>query len=170
MAIGVYSHYNGTVWFNGIKNCFTTISFFISRHSPYFFSTLSLFGLSIEVKTKNELWLAPVIGLINGLLTGMTGIFVLPCVFYFQAIRLHKESLVQSMGILFSALTMMMIFSLKTKNILTLELSLWSSIAILPEITGVLIGQLIRKIIPEDLFKKIFFFCLILLGNFILVN
>ncbi len=135
-----------------------------------FYSTLSLFGLSIEVKTKNELWIAPIIGLINGLVTGMTGIFVLPCVFYFQAIRLRKEWLVQSMGILFSALTMMMIFSLKTKNILTLELFLWSSFAILPAITGVLIGQLIRKIIPEDLFKKIFFFCLILLGNFILVN
>ena len=90
--------------------------------------------------------------------------------FYFQAIGLRKESLVQSMGILFSALTMMMIFSLKTKNILTLELFLWSSFAILPAITGVLIGQLIRQIISEDLFKKIFFFCLILLGNFILVN
>ena len=78
-------------------------------------------GTVLEVK-KNELWLAPVIWLINVLVTGMTGIFVLPCAFYFQAIGLSKETLVQSMGILFSVLTMMMILSLKTKNILTLEL------------------------------------------------
>ncbi len=86
-----------------------------------FYSTLSLLSLRLEVK-KNELWLAPVIWLINVLVTGMTGIFVLSCAFYFQAIGLSKETLVQSMGILFSVLTMMMILSLKTKNILTLEL------------------------------------------------
>ena len=134
------------------------------------YSAFNLFGFRFEVKTKNEWWLAPFIGLINGLLTGMTGIFVVPCVFYFQAIGFRKDTLIQSMGVLFTALTLMLIVSLKTKNILTLELSGWSAFAIFPAIIGVFVGQLIRKRISEEVFKKIFFLCLILLGSFITFN
>ena len=149
------------VWFGSLA--LTSVSLII-------YSTFSLFGLRFEVKTKNEWWLAPFIGLINGLLTGMTGIFVVPCVFYFQAIGFRKDTLIQSMGVLFTALTLMLIVSLKTKNILTLELSGWSAFAIFPAIIGVFVGQLIRKRISEEVFKKIFFLCLIFLGSFITFN
>ena len=134
------------------------------------YSTFSLFGLRFDIKKKYEWWLTPIIGLINGTLTGMTGIFVVPCVFYFNAIGFRKDTLIQSMGVLFTALTLMLIVSLKTQDILTLELSGWSAFAIFPAIIGVLIGQLIRKRIPEDVFKKIFFLCLIFLGSFITFN
>ena len=134
------------------------------------YSTFSLFGLRFDIKKKYEWWLTPIIGLINGTLTGMTGIFVLPCVFFFHAIGFRKDTLIQSMGILFTALTLMLIVSLKTKNILTLELSGWSTLAIIPAITGVFFGQIIRKRISEAIFKKFFFSCLIMLGIFITYN
>ena len=134
------------------------------------YSTFSLFGLRFDIKKKYEWWLTPIIGLINGTLTGMTGIFVLPSVFYFNAIGFRKDTLIQSMGILFTALTLMLIVSLKTKNILTLELSGWSAFAIIPAITGVFFGQRIRKRISEAIFKKFFFSCLIMLGIFITYN
>jgi hypothetical protein len=100
----------------------------------------------------------------------MTGIFVIPCVFYFQSVGFRKNTLIQSMGILFTTLTLALIVSLKTKNILTLELSGWSAFAIFPAIIGVFVGQLIRKRIPENIFKNIFFICLIFLGSFITFN
>ena len=160
------------VWFGSIALTSVSLSYLsaILGVLLIIYSTFSLFGLRFEVKTKNEWWLAPFIGLINGVLTGMTGIFVVPCVFYFQAIGLRKDTLIQSMGVLFTALTLMLIVSLKTKNILTLELSAWSAFAIFPAIIGVLVGQLMRKKIPEEIFKKIFFLCLIFLGNFITFN
>ena len=160
------------VWFGTVA--LTTVSIaFLSAFLGIlliFYSTLSLFGLRFEVKIKNEWWLAPFIGLINGLLTGMTGILVIPCVFYFNSIGFRKDTLVQAMGILFTALTLMLIVSLKMNNILSLELSGWSAFAILPSIIGVLVGQLIRKKISEEIFKRIFFFCLIVLGSFISFN
>ena len=160
------------VWFGSIALTSVSLSYLsaLLGFLLIIYSTFSLFGLRLEIKTKNERWLAPFIGLINGVLTGMTGIFVVPCVFYFQAIGFRKDTLIQSMGVLFTALTLMLIVSLKTQDILTLELSGWSAFAIFPAIIGVLIGQLIRKRIPEDVFKKIFFLCLIFLGSFITIN
>ena len=160
------------VWFGSIALTSVSLSYLSALLGVLLiiYSTFSLFGLRFEVKTKNEWWLAPFIGLINGVLTGMTGIFVVPCVFYFQAIGFRKDTLIQSMGILFTALTVTLIVSLKSKNILTLELSGWSAFAIFPAIIGVLVGQLIRKRISEEIFKKIFFLCLIFLGCFITFN
>ena len=160
------------VWFGSIALTSVSLSYLSALLGVLLiiYSTFSLFGLRLEVKTKNERWLAPFIGLINGVLTGMTGIFVVPCVFYFQAIEFRKDTLIQSMGVLFTALTLMLIVSLKTKNILTLELSGWSAFAIFPAIIGVLVGQLMRKRISEEIFKKIFFLCLIFLGIFITFN
>jgi len=160
------------VWFGSIALTSVSLSYLSALLGVLLivYSAFNLFGLRFEVKTKNEWWLAPFIGLINGLLTGMTGIFVVPCVFYFQAIGFRKDTLIQSMGVLFTALTLMLIVSLKTKNILTLELSGWSAFAIFPAIIGVFVGQLIRKRISEEVFKKIFFLCLILLGSFITFN
>ena len=160
------------VWFGSIALTSVSLSYLSALLGVLLiiYSTFSLFGLRFEVKTKNEWWLAPFIGLINGVLTGMTGIFVVPCVFYFQAIGFRKDTLIQSMGVLFTALTLMLIVSLKTKDILTLELSGWSAFAIFPAIIGVLIGQLIRKRIPKEIFKNFFFLCLIFLGSFITFN
>ena len=160
------------VWFGSIALTSVSLSYLSALLGVLLiiYSTFSLFGLRFEVKTKNEWWLAPCIGLINGVLTGMTGIFVVPCVFYFQAIGFRKDTLIQSMGVLFTALTLMLIVSLKTKNILTLELSGWSAFAIFPAIIGVLVGQLMRKRISEEIFKKIFFLCLIFLGSSITFN
>ena len=134
------------------------------------YSVFCLFGLRLEIKTKNDYLIAPFIGLINGFLTGMTGIFVVPCVFYFQAIGLRKDSLIQSMGIFFTVLNLILIFSLQAKNILTIELSGWSAFSVFPAIIGLLVGQLIRKRISEDIFKNYFFFSLFLLGIFIAFN
>ena len=160
------------VWFGSIALTSVSLSYLSALLGVLLiiYSTFSLFGLRFEVKTKNEWWLAPFIGLINGVLTGMTGIFVVPCVFYFQAIGFRKDTLIQSMGVLITALTLMLIVSLKTKNILTLELSGWAAFAIIPAITGVFFGQRIRKRISEAIFKKFFFSCLIMLGIFITYN
>jgi uncharacterized membrane protein YfcA len=74
------------------------------------------------------------------------------------------------MGILFTALTIVLTVSLQTHNILTLELAGWSAMAIVPAILGVLLGQFIRHRISENVFNKFFFISLIFLGSFITFN
>ena len=161
-----------TVWLGTIVLTSVALSFLTALLGVVLilYSALNLSGLRFEVKPKHEWWIAPLIGFVNGILTGMTGIFVVPCAFYFQAIGLSRDTLIQSMGILFTALTIVLTVSLQTHNILTLELAGWSAMAIVPAILGVLLGQFIRHRISENVFNKFFFISLIFLGSFITFN
>lgn len=109
-------------------------------------------------------------GCINGILTGMTGSFVVPGVLFLQAIDLSRDKLIQAMGMLFTASTLALAFALQHNNLLTLEKGTLSLIGLLPAIAGMVAGQRIRKKISEQYFKKIFFSSLLLLGIYVVLS
>jgi uncharacterized membrane protein YfcA len=47
-------------------------------------------------------WLPPVVGVVTGLVTSATGVFVIPAVPYLQGLDLGKEYLVQALGLAFT--------------------------------------------------------------------
>ena len=63
-------------------------------------------GYRFNLNTRHEWWVGFLAGSVNGILTGMTGSFVVPGVFYLQSIGLHRDALIQSMGILFTTSTL----------------------------------------------------------------
>lgn len=131
------------------------------------YSITNLAGLSLSITKRQEAWLGPVIGAVNGVLTGMTGAFVVPGVFYLQMIGLSRDMLIQAMGMLFTVSTLALGVSLLANNLLTIELGQMSAAALLPAIIGMVIGQRIRKNLPEKLFRQIFFISLLMLGAYI---
>lgn len=131
------------------------------------YSLVSLGGLRFTITPHQETWLGPVVGSINGILTGMTGAFVVPGVFYLQTIGLSRDMLIQAMGILFTVSTLALGVSLLANNLLTIELGQMSLAATLPAIAGMTIGQRIRKKLSEKLFRQIFFIALLILGGYI---
>ena len=133
------------------------------------YAIVSLYGLRFNIKSRNEWWVGSLTGSVNGILTGMTGSFVVPGVFYLQSIRQEKDELIQSMGILFTTSTLALFFSLQTNEYLTSKLIVCSSISIVPSIIGVLIGQQIREWLSEKIFKNVFFFSLLFIGAYIIV-
>jgi uncharacterized membrane protein YfcA len=62
------------------------------------YATLSLAGIRLAISEKQEVWAGPLFGIVNGILTGMTGSFVVPGVMFLQPIGLTREMLVQAMG------------------------------------------------------------------------
>ncbi len=63
------------------------------------YGAYGLFARRFEVKRASERWLSPLIGLCTGMLSGATGVFVIPTVPYLTSIRMNSEELVQSIGI-----------------------------------------------------------------------
>ena len=106
----------------------------------------------------------------NGVLTGMTGSFVVPGVMYLQAIGLPRDMFIQAMGILFTASTVALAVALQGNNLLTAELGALSAAAILPALAGMIFGQRIRRTLSESKFRRVFFSALLVLGIYIIVR
>jgi hypothetical protein len=127
----------------------------------------NLVGLRITISPQREQWAGPLLGLANGVLTGMTGSFVVPGVMFLQAIGLARDVLIQAMGMLFALSTLALAIALQRNALLTLEHGLLSASALLPAILGMVFGQRIRQRISEQLFSKAFFAALLMLGVYI---
>lgn len=57
-----------------------------------------LFLPAFKIKPEAERWLGPVCGLVTGVITSATGVFVIPAVPYLQALGLDRDQLVQALG------------------------------------------------------------------------
>jgi len=134
------------------------------------YATLNLSGISFSVSTRHEKWLGAGVGGINGLMTGMTGSSVVPGVMFLQAIGLPRDVLVQAMGILFTSTTIALGLALGGSHILTPELAGISALAVIPAILGMRIGQRVRRLLSELLFRKVFFISVFILGVFIITK
>lgn len=132
------------------------------------YSGLSLAGLRVAISPAGETWWGPLFGITNGVLTGMTGSFVVPGVMYLQAIGLPRDALVQAMGILFTLSTVMLGVVLGGNDLLSAELGWVSLLAVLPAILGMVVGQQLRQLLSEQLFRRVFFLSLLVLGLYII--
>ncbi|UCH40864.1 MAG: TSUP family transporter, partial [Gammaproteobacteria bacterium] len=115
-------------------------------------------------------WVGPPLGVVNGILTGMTGSFVVPGVLYLQALDFRRDALIQAMGMLFALSTLALALALGGNGLLTAEKGLWSAIALLPAIGGMILGQRIRQKISEIRFRQVFFVSLLVLGAYIILQ
>jgi uncharacterized membrane protein YfcA len=134
------------------------------------YSTLSLAGVRLAITAQREAWVGPLFGTANGILTGMTGSFVVPGVIFLQGIGLSRDMLVQAMGMLFTASTLALASALQNNGLLTTQLSLVSCAAVIPAAVGMAAGQRIRRRLSEARFRQIFFIAILVLGLYIIAK
>jgi len=132
------------------------------------YSAVNLAGLRFSVPPRQERWVGPFAGFLNGTLTGMTGSSVVPGVLYLQSIGLQRDMLVQAMGMLFAATTLALAIGLQGVGLLRFDLGILSGIALLPAIAGMVLGRKIRQRLSETMFRRTFFTCLIIMGLYII--
>ncbi|TKT76720.1 sulfite exporter TauE/SafE family protein [Aquamicrobium sp. LC103] len=131
------------------------------------YSAINLAGARVTVPAAHEAWLGPVFGATNGVLTGMTGSFVVPGVMYLQAIGLPRDMLVQAMGILFTLSTAALALALGGSGLLNAELGTLSAAALAPALAGMVLGQKIRGRLSETAFRRVLFVGLFILGLYL---
>jgi uncharacterized membrane protein YfcA len=134
------------------------------------YAVVNLAGIRLTIPARSEVWAGPLVGSANGVLTGMTGSFVVPGVMFLQAIGLPRDVLIQAMGMLFTASTVALAAGLQQANFLAIEHGILSTAAVLPAIAGMILGQVIRKRISEQRFRTVFFTALLVLGAYIIAN
>ena len=134
------------------------------------YAGIGLLTPQVPTPGRREVWLSPVVGAVNGVLTGITGTFAFPGVPYLQALGLPRDVFIQAMGILFTISTVALAVALGGHGLLPAELGLLSTIAIVPAFAGMVGGQWIRRGIPEPLFRKVILVCLLVLGLYLVAR
>jgi uncharacterized protein len=128
------------------------------------YAGFSLLARPLSVPANVERWIAPVVGLTTGLITGATGVFVIPAVPYLQALGLNKDDLIQALGLSFTISTVALAIGLTRGGALHLGSITASALAIVPALLGMWFGQSVRQRISAATFRRWFLIFLALLG------
>lgn len=118
---------------------------------------------------RHEAWLSPLVGVATGLVTGATGVFVIPAVPYLQSLRLDREDLIQALGLSFTVSTAALAIGLFREGALaspTAQLA-GSIAAVAPALAGMFIGQALRQRMSVETFRMVFLAGLLALGLYL---
>lgn len=128
------------------------------------YAAYTLLAKQLRVPPSMEPWLSPMIGAVTGIITGGTGVFVIPAVPYLQAMNFSKDELIQALGLSFTVSTVALAAGLAARGAFQPGHLAASSLAILPALAGMWAGQILRNRISPATFRRWFLFCLLLLG------
>ncbi|MDR3515725.1 MAG: sulfite exporter TauE/SafE family protein [Azospirillaceae bacterium] len=116
------------------------------------------------VPVRSERWLSLIVGLATGVITGATGVFVIPAVPYLQALNLDRDGLVQALGLSFTVSTVTLAAGLWWQGAFVAHDLGWSLLAVAPALLGMRVGQTIRQRVSPATFRRWFLILLMGLG------
>ncbi len=128
------------------------------------YAVIGLAGFAFRVPARAEPWLSPVIGLATGLVTGATGVFVIPAVPYLQALGLDRDQLIQALGLSFTVSTVALAAGLAREGALPLTAGAASLVTLAPALLGMAAGQWLRGRVSAPTFRRAFLIGFLLLG------
>ncbi|WP_296265382.1 sulfite exporter TauE/SafE family protein [Pseudomonas sp. UBA6562] len=134
------------------------------------YALYGLAGPQLRAAPRHERWLGPLCGLITGVVTAATGVFVMPAVPYLQSLGLSRDEMVQALGLSFTVSTLALAVGLAGQDALGGQALGASLLMLLPALLGMFAGQWLRQRISPTLFKRCFFVGLGLLGLHLLLN
>ena len=123
----------------------------------FVYALSGLFMPALRIPARHEVWLGPVCGLITGVITSATGVFVIPAVPYLQALGLQRDQLVQALGLSFTVSTLALAAALFWGGALGRGELGASLVVLVPALIGMWLGQWLRQRISAQAFKRIFF-------------
>ena len=117
-----------------------------------------------QVSGRVEKWLSPHMGGLTGVITGATGVFVIPAVPWLQALGFRRDELVQALGLSFTLSTLALATGLALHDGWHDDAWLLSALALLPALLGMWLGQRIRSRLSPQRFRQGFLLFLLALG------
>ena len=128
------------------------------------YAAFALFSPPLTVSQGREKWLSPVVGGVTGIITGATGVFVMPAVPFLQSLRFSKDELVQALGLSFTVSTLALATGLYLHDAFRVEQFSLSLLSIVPAVAGMWLGQKVRARISARRFRQCFLLFLMVLG------
>jgi uncharacterized protein len=134
------------------------------------YAAVGLVFTRLHVSPRAQRWLAPLIGVVTGIVNGATGVAVMPLVPYLSCIGLQRDELIQAMGLGFMVAMVALAAGLAWTGHLRVASAGASALALLPVFAGMYAGQLVRRRLHADAYRKWFFIGLIALGGYSVIR
>jgi hypothetical protein len=128
------------------------------------YAAISLFSPQFSMSHQREKKWGPGVGWITGLITGATGIFVVPAVPFIGSLELTKDEMIQALGLSFTISTLSLAVGLGFSVQWVQADVLFSALAVVPSLFGMYLGQKFRGAMSPVFFRKVFFVILLFLG------
>ena len=128
------------------------------------FAIMALTAWRPHVGRHNEPWANPLCGIMSGMVGGITGMAAIPFLPYMQSLEISKDELVQALGILFVIFTVAITVALWDVGALTSGNLAGATLATIPTMIGVWLGQKLRFAVSPGTFRKVFLVVLLGLG------
>ena len=109
-------------------------------------------------------WLAGIIGLMTGLVNGLTGSQIMPILPYLMSLDITKDELVQAINTSFTFASLIMFVGLNKLGFFTMEIAIISTVGIIPVALGIWLGGRVRRMLPETVFRTVVLVMISLLG------
>lgn len=134
------------------------------------YGVLGLFTPQFTVPARAERATSPLVGLLTGVLSGATGVFVVPAVPYLGALGFTREELIQALGLSFTVSTVALGVALAWRGEYPLAVAGSSVAAIVPALAGMWLGQRARERLSAQVFRRWFFIALVALGAYMIAR
>ncbi len=128
------------------------------------YAVLGLMKVTMHVPPRAERWAGPLTGAATGLVTGPTGVFVVPAVPYLNGLGLPRDDLIQALGLSFTVSTVALAAGLLWHGAVDAPAVGAYVIAIAPALAGMWLGGWVRKRVEQEAFRRWFFVGLAVLG------
>lgn len=128
------------------------------------FSLAAHFPVSLSVPRRAEAWIGAGVGLVAGVLSGMTTIAGPPVIMFLFALRLEKEEFVGCISTLYLCASIPLIAAFGWVGVLDRDTLVWSSAAVVPIAAGMALGQWLRPRVSQELFRRGLLAVLLLVG------
>ncbi|MCP4161924.1 MAG: sulfite exporter TauE/SafE family protein [Deltaproteobacteria bacterium] len=120
-------------------------------------------------KSKERRLMAP-IGLLSGLVNGVTGSQIMPIMPYLLSVKMDRDLFVQTINSSFTFSTIIMIIGLGKLGLVTTSIISISAMGILPVAVGIFFGGQLRKRVADETYRKMVLILLIVLGCTLIIK
>jgi hypothetical protein len=134
------------------------------------YAVVGMLAARLQVSASAERWASPLIGLVTGVVNGATGVSVMPLVPYLNSVGLPREALIQAMGLVFMTSMLVLASCLAWTGHFQVASAGASTLALLPVFAGMYAGQLVRRRLHADAYRKWFFIGLLALGGYAVIR
>ncbi|GHA59745.1 permease [Amylibacter ulvae] len=128
------------------------------------FAVTSLYGAIPRLTPKYTTSAQIGAGIGSGILGGLTAIWGPPLAVYLMALRLERDVMIQTLGVMFSVQSIFLMAGFIVTGELTLQIAILGSGLLVPTFVGMYFGERIRKRMDTAQFMKAFLFAFLLLG------